>query len=170
MKKIDLGQSITILANVGVLAGIVFLGIEIRDSNTQAQIATLQDVTDQFAGWKEFIAADGELSEIYTRGLADFDQLSPLEHTRFDLMMKAALLRFSGAVLARDAGLLNPDFDAGLLNPDFGELEGRVVEGELLHMLGQPGFRQWWSAVDRLGMSPSILEIVDELEALKNSQ
>ncbi len=161
MKKIDLGQAVTILANVGVLAGIVFLGIEIRDTNTQAQIATLIDVTDQFAGWKEFIAADGELSEIYARGMADFDQLSPLEHTRFDLMMKAALLRYSGAVLARDAGLLNPDF---------GELEGRVVEGELLHMLDQPGFRQWWSAVDRLGMSPSILEIVDELEALRHSQ
>ena len=161
MKKLDLGQIITILANVGVLAGIVFLGIEIRDTNRQAQIATTQDVTDQFAGWKEFIAADGELSEIYARGMADFDQLSPLEHTRFDLMMKAFLLRYSGALLARDAGLLNPDL---------GELEGRVVEGELLHMLDQPGFRQWWSAVDRLGMSPFILEMVDELEALRNSQ
>jgi hypothetical protein len=163
LKKIDLGQAVTILANVGVLAGIVFLGIEIRDTNTQPQIATVQDVTDQLAGWKEFIAADGELSEIYARGMADFDQLSPLEHTRFDLMMEAALLRYSGAVLARDAGLLNPTL--GEL-----EVEDRVVEGELLHMLDQPGFRQWWSAVDRLGMSPSIVEIVDELEALRNSQ
>ena len=30
MKKIDLGQTITILANVGVIAGIVFLVIEMR--------------------------------------------------------------------------------------------------------------------------------------------
>ena len=28
MKKLDLGQTVTILANVGIIAGIVFLGIE----------------------------------------------------------------------------------------------------------------------------------------------
>ena len=33
MKKIDLGQMITILANVGVIAGIVFLAIELRQNN-----------------------------------------------------------------------------------------------------------------------------------------
>ena len=33
MKKIDLGQAITILANVGVVAGIVFLGLELRQNN-----------------------------------------------------------------------------------------------------------------------------------------
>ena len=33
MKKLDLGQAITILANVGVIAGIVFLAIELRQNN-----------------------------------------------------------------------------------------------------------------------------------------
>lgn len=33
MKKIDLGQSISILANVGVIAGIVFLAFELRQNN-----------------------------------------------------------------------------------------------------------------------------------------
>ena len=37
MKKIDLGQILTILANIGVVAGIVILTIEIRDSNRQAR-------------------------------------------------------------------------------------------------------------------------------------
>ena len=32
MKKIDLGQTITILANVGVIAGIIFLAIEIQQN------------------------------------------------------------------------------------------------------------------------------------------
>ncbi len=34
MKKIDLGQTIGILANVGVIAGIVFLGFELRQNNS----------------------------------------------------------------------------------------------------------------------------------------
>ena len=33
MKKIDLGQTITILANVGVIAGIIFLGVELQQNN-----------------------------------------------------------------------------------------------------------------------------------------
>jgi hypothetical protein len=33
MKKIDISQTIQILANVGVIAGIVFLGVEIRQNN-----------------------------------------------------------------------------------------------------------------------------------------
>ena len=35
MKKIDLGQSISIAANLGVIAGIVFLAIEIGQTNDQ---------------------------------------------------------------------------------------------------------------------------------------
>jgi hypothetical protein len=33
MKKIDVGQFIAILANLGVLAGIAFLAVELRQSN-----------------------------------------------------------------------------------------------------------------------------------------
>ena len=33
MKKLDLGQTITILANLGVIAGIVFLAIELQQNN-----------------------------------------------------------------------------------------------------------------------------------------
>lgn len=33
MKKIDLGQALGILANVGVIAGILFLGYELRQNN-----------------------------------------------------------------------------------------------------------------------------------------
>lgn len=33
MKKIDLGQFISILANVGVISGIIFLAVEIRQND-----------------------------------------------------------------------------------------------------------------------------------------
>lgn len=33
MKKLDLGQTITILANLGVIAGIIFLAIELQQNN-----------------------------------------------------------------------------------------------------------------------------------------
>ena len=50
MKKIDLGQSIGILANLGVIAGIVFLGLELRQNNSllaaQARYSLRQLRTD----------------------------------------------------------------------------------------------------------------------------
>ena len=163
MKKFDLGQSLAVLANIGVLAGIIFLGIEIRDTNTQARVATIQNVSDQLAGWQEFIAADGELSEIYARGMADFNQLSPLEQTRFDLMMRAFVRRVAGASLAREANLVNPTF---------GELERgeRVLEGEILRMLDQPGFRRWWSTADRQGISLLTIQLIDTVDTLRDGQ
>ena len=40
MKRPDLSQSITILANIGVIAGIVFLGYELRQNNDELQSQT----------------------------------------------------------------------------------------------------------------------------------
>ncbi len=37
MKKIDLGQTISILANLGVIAGIIFLGLELRQVQDQME-------------------------------------------------------------------------------------------------------------------------------------
>ena len=40
MKKLDLGQTITILANIGVIAGIVFLGVELQQNNELMEAAS----------------------------------------------------------------------------------------------------------------------------------
>ena len=50
MRMIDLGQAITILANFGVIAGIVFLGVQINQSNHLARAATRNDVAQSVAG------------------------------------------------------------------------------------------------------------------------
>ena len=161
MKKLDLGQTLGLLANVGVIAGIVFLGIEIRASNTQATIATTIGVSDQLATWNELIAVNGEASEIYATGMRDFYELSPQQRAQFDLIMRAGLIRNSGVLLARDAGLL------GIAS---GDPESRVLEGKYLRMLSQPGFQQWWSTVDRTGIPPNVASLIDSLDALRKSR
>ena len=37
MKKIDLGQTITIFANLGVIGGLIFLAVEIRQNSDIAR-------------------------------------------------------------------------------------------------------------------------------------
>jgi hypothetical protein len=40
VKKIGLGQTISVLANIGVIAGIVFLGIELQQNNDCLEFPT----------------------------------------------------------------------------------------------------------------------------------
>ena len=77
MKKIDLGQAVTLLANVGVIAGIVFLAVELQQNNElmgaaarAAQNERIQDFVEQrytVPGLAEILikARDGEpLTEV----------------------------------------------------------------------------------------------------------
>lgn len=64
MKKIDLGQMITILANVGVIAGIIFLAIELRQNTTASR---LEAASTHLSGSYELdllLATNKELSEL----------------------------------------------------------------------------------------------------------
>ena len=64
MKKIDLGQAVSVLANVGVIAGIVFLAVELRQNNelleTEARRGLMQNRIDSNRVW----AADGDLMQL----------------------------------------------------------------------------------------------------------
>ncbi len=81
MKKIDLGQGIGILANVGVIAGIIFLAVELRQNNDQlaAQITINQhEIRTNDIGR---FAQDAGLAEILLK-LRKGEQLSDLERER----------------------------------------------------------------------------------------
>ena len=45
MKKIGLGQTITVLANVGVIAGIVFLGLELQQNQRMVMAQTRNEIS-----------------------------------------------------------------------------------------------------------------------------
>ena len=57
MKKIDLGQAVGIVANLGVIAGIVFLGVELRQNNEllleEAQRARAQAFRENQGVWAD---------------------------------------------------------------------------------------------------------------------
>ena len=48
MKKIDLGQTITILANVGVIASLIFVGVQIRQEAAATRAATVLQLKDSW--------------------------------------------------------------------------------------------------------------------------
>jgi hypothetical protein len=64
MKKIDLGQGAAILANLGVVAGIIFLAVELRQNNQilieQSRYSMLQNQKD----WTFFVNSDEEIARL----------------------------------------------------------------------------------------------------------
>ena len=81
MKKIDIGQSLSILANAGVIAGIVFLGIEIRQNNellaAESRAARNARVLEQPAA----VSTDVDLAEVLVRA-KNGEALSEAEEVR----------------------------------------------------------------------------------------
>jgi len=92
LKKLDLGQTISILANLGVIAGILFLGIELRQNNTlmesQARFNRLSVITEGYGPWAE----NGELAELRVRA-SNGEELSEVERRRIEGAIMQILLR-----------------------------------------------------------------------------
>ena len=59
MKKLELGQTITILANVGVIAGIVFLAIEPRQNNELLGVQIRSGILDRQTAAPDLIQDSG---------------------------------------------------------------------------------------------------------------
>ena len=157
MNKFDLGQSVSILANVGIVASIIFLAMEVRDNATQTRVDSIQVIVGQFVAWDEQIANNESLAELYRNGLAHFDQLSETDKTRFDSLMRSYLNIVGMAMAAREEGVII------VAAP----IQGRAVEGGLSRHLDQPGFRQWWATADRRDIISSVSELIDALESMR---
>lgn len=70
MKKIDLGQAISILANIGVIAGIVFLAYEIRQNTISAQIESASSYQPSISQLLVLLLEDDDLAETVRKGVS----------------------------------------------------------------------------------------------------
>ena len=70
MKKVDLAQVIAMLANVGVIAGIIFLGYELHQNNEQLAADSRFNYYQTRVNFFRENATDEEFAELC--GLPDF--------------------------------------------------------------------------------------------------
>jgi hypothetical protein len=154
MKKFSAGQIASLIANLGVVASIVFLVLELRITNSQATISTTQEMNFALTDWQLSIAEDSVVLDTYIRGLQDFESLDETETARFDFLMRSLLERVDMAIDARESGLVRALAE---------NLEDRGLEGKILRVAGEPGFRAWWQSTDRRGLPPTIIPITEQL-------
>jgi len=93
MKKIDIGQTIGVLANIGILVSIVFLAIEIgqnqetlEEQNTLTKLSGRDAAIDRFGEWRRLLLQNPELHRVWLRGL-EGQELEPFEQAQFQAMV-----------------------------------------------------------------------------------
>lgn len=82
MKKIELGQTLTILANAGVLGGLLFLAFEIRQNTSEMRAAAAYSVHQDVQSQNRDIYSDPELARLVMRGEQSWASLDPVEQRR----------------------------------------------------------------------------------------
>ena len=92
MKKLDLGQTLGLLANAGVLAGIMLLAYELNQNRQMMRAQTRNAIAETVVNMLTLQANSPELSQIQLKRSAG-QQLTPLEQSQF-MVMEWAYWRF----------------------------------------------------------------------------
>ncbi len=152
MKKPDLGQTITILANLAVLAGVVALVVEIRANTVAVQAAAVQEGTNSSREYLLNIALDEDLSRIRQSGGTNLGELSEPEAYRFQLQSRGNWLYWQNLWIQRELGV-------------FDERAWESTNTIFCSFVAQLGWRQDWEN-HRSVLDPEFVAIVEDCPGL----
>jgi hypothetical protein len=88
MKQVDLGQTISIFANIGVIAGIVFLGFELRQNQRLSMAETRSSIAETIVSLQSLRAIDPAFLNVDSKVRAG-EVLTSTEIRQFALMQSA---------------------------------------------------------------------------------
>jgi hypothetical protein len=91
MKKINLGQAINTLANLGVIAGIIFLGFELQQNNTLMASQSRANQTEQVLTLQSEVFLNADLAEIIYKASTG-EPITGTEKLRLDAMQQKLIL------------------------------------------------------------------------------
>lgn len=80
---------LTLVANVGVIAGIVFLSLEIQQNTEQLSLnekalsrAELNEIMQQYSGLRQIVMSNESFATLLVRGRSDYAELSEVDKER----------------------------------------------------------------------------------------
>lgn len=92
MKRIDLGQTLNTLANAGVIAGIIFLAVELNQNNEFLELEAKATLSENLQNGWDRISSDPELAALFIKDRNE-EELSEVEEMRLNAYWMGMLLR-----------------------------------------------------------------------------
>jgi hypothetical protein len=85
MDRENLNSWLSLIANIGVLGGLLFVGYEIRQNTVQLRAESSRSITESVNDLNIGIYSDSEFAAVLIKGTADREVLSPVERYQFDM-------------------------------------------------------------------------------------
>ncbi len=117
-----------------VVVSLAYLAIQVRQSNEMALAESERELLENWANAVAGLTKDDRTTDIFLRGLDDFESLSNLEKTRFSVIMQRLINTYIAAV-RMDAKSLVDSKEVSI----FGDI--------CFAMILTPGGRQWWDQI-----------------------
>ncbi len=148
MKKIDLGQSISILANIGVIAGIVFLAVELQQNNELLSAQARSERVSLRQADTALLIQTPELVTAVLKHQRD-EQLTDYEELIFSNYLNFIFTNFENVYMESQRGLIEEDsipVDSWRSN---------------FHGSGDFDMLEYWNA-QKVGFQPRFVEWMEE--------
>ena len=121
-----------ILAAVGVIISLLYLGQQIRNQTLETRLAFANEFVNQLNLVYSDLSTNAQLSELWVKGLQDFSALSPPQRAQFSAFA-GRLLRIVESVFHQYR---------------WGRIDDTVWNGidtSVGDLCGYPGMKEWWS-------------------------
>lgn len=136
-------QWLTLVANLGVIAGLVFLGYEIRQNTNIAKANAYRENAQDIAAWRELMITDPELSRTFSvYSSQGMEALDDEGRYRIGALVNNVIGIYENAYFARRYGIIGDEewmrFQAGACIH-----YQKAVENELSLRFTTPAFRKF---------------------------
>jgi len=133
---------------LGVVASLVFVGLEIRQNTAVARGQTRQELALEFQDWLELRATVEGVDDLFNRAWVEEGELTPGEFRRAVLLMRIFLTRLENVYLQVGEGLVD---DSALRS--YGWAAGQYF--------GSGRFHRWW-AISSVAFDPAFVAFFNE--------
>ena len=127
---------LTLVANLGVIGGLFFLGYEVRQNTSQMRAAAAYSINESLQGLTADRYHDSLLVDILLRGEDDVDSLNPVERTQF------AAYQFARVNLA--------EYVLSLEGEGISDVHIGYVEYTVRDFREKPGLRKWIASIEEI--------------------
>jgi hypothetical protein len=140
-----LQEAAQILGGIGVIASMIYVGIQIRNNARAVRAATYQQLSASVTASWDNLFNNAESCNLVLRGGDDFNSLDRLEKARFRFMHLATMRRYENAWFQHRIGTLKGD-DWRAISANLESLytlPGTVAVWELIKNRSSPEFRAY---------------------------
>ena len=140
-----------LIASIATLLTLIYLAIQIRDSNRLARSASLQSVIESFLTHVVSPTNNERTIDITNRGHNDYSKLSNSEKSTFFNDMSRSMLHMQNVMQLHQNGLLD-------------EVDYRAWMTYAASTITSPGGKECWSVL-KLSLTPTLVQEIDEFVA-----